>query len=126
MLIPHLHFSGDCKDAIAMYEKAFNTKAGEIEYMADDGSSNPQIAHVRMEIQNQTVFLNDRFGNRDKTLDCAVHLILTFKTAEALLACYGHLKEGSTMIDPFVETPYTELCGNFMDRFGVLWGFMVR
>ena len=126
MLIPHLHFNGDCKDAIAMYEKAFNTKAGRIEYMADDGSGSPKIAHVRMKIQNQTVFLNDRFGNKDKTLDCAVHLILTFKTAEALLACYEELKEGGTMIDPFTKTPYTELCGNFMDRFGVLWGFMVR
>jgi len=126
MLIPHLHFNGDCKDAIALYEKAFNSKSGKVEYMADDGSRNKRIAHVRMKIQNQTVFLNDRFGNKDKSLDCAVHLILTFKTPEELLACYEHLKEGSNIIDPFKETPYTKLCVNFMDRFGVLWGFMVR
>lgn len=27
MIIPHLHFSGCCKEAIALYEKAFGTKA---------------------------------------------------------------------------------------------------
>lgn len=26
MLIPHLHFYGDCKEAIVLYEKAFNAK----------------------------------------------------------------------------------------------------
>ena len=26
MLIPHLHFDGNCMEAIDLYEKAFNTK----------------------------------------------------------------------------------------------------
>ena len=30
MLIPHLHFSGNCKEAIPFYEKAFNTRADVI------------------------------------------------------------------------------------------------
>jgi PhnB protein len=120
MLIPHFHFNGDCKEAIALYEKAFNAKASEI-----DMSDNEKIAHARMEIHGQLVFLNDRFGNKDKSLDCAVHMILTFKTSEDLQACYEALKDGSTIIDPFHETPYSALVGNFMDRFGVLWGFMV-
>jgi uncharacterized glyoxalase superfamily protein PhnB len=78
-----------------------------------------------LKIHGQTVFLNDRFGNKDKSLDCAVHMVLTFKTPEDLLACYEVLKDGGTIIDPFHETPYSKLVGNFMDRFGVLWGFMV-
>ena len=120
MLIPMLHFCGDCAEAIALYEKAFNTKIKYVEHR-DDG----KIIHAEMDIYGQKVFLNDRFGNKEKSLDCAVHLALTFRTVDELLACYENLKEGGNMIDPFTETPYSKLVGNFMDRFGVLWGFMV-
>lgn len=35
MLIPHLHFCGNCEKAIAVYEKAFYTKAESIVYNRD-------------------------------------------------------------------------------------------
>jgi len=120
MLIPILHFCGDCADAIALYEKAFNTEVKDIEYRDDH-----KIAHAEMDIHGQKVFLNDAFGNKDKSLDCAMHLIITFDTIEEFNACYEHLKEGGNIIHPFVERPYAKLTGNFMDKFGVLWGFMV-
>ena len=58
MLIPHLHFCGDCKEAIDLYEKAFNTKIESIDYMPDG----KKIAHAAMNIHGQEVFLNDNFG----------------------------------------------------------------
>jgi Uncharacterized protein conserved in bacteria len=119
MLIPHLHFCGDCKQAIDLYENAFNTKAKSIEY-APDG----KIVHATMDIHGVEVFLNDNFGNKNKSFDFAVHLIITFETAEELLACYEVLKTDDSDIDTFRETPYSKLCGNFMDEFGVTWGFM--
>jgi len=120
MLIPHLHFGSDCAYAIAAYEKAFNTKAEDYDYR--DG----KIAHAEMIIHGQKVWLNDAFGNKDKSLDCgAVHLILTFNTAEELLACYENLRVDDNTLTPFHETPYSKLVGNFLDKFGVLWGFMI-
>ena len=120
MLIPHLHFCGDCKEAIDLYEKAFNTKTESIEFMSDGKT----IAHATMNIHGQKVFLNDNFGNKDKSLDCAVHLVITFNTVNELLTCYEILKTDGKDIGTFSETPYSKLCGNFMDKFGVLWGFM--
>ena len=120
MLIPHLHFGGDCAEAIALYEKAFGAKAGDYD------KNGERIAHCEMMIHGQRVWLNDAFGNKGKSPGCgAVHLILTFDTADELLACYELLKEEDGAASPFVKTPYSELCGNFMDKFGVLWGFMV-
>jgi len=52
-------------------------------------------------------------------------LTLTFETPEELLACYEKLKEGSSPPIPFEEKPYSKLVGNFVDKFGVLLGFMV-
>lgn len=130
MLIPHLHFCDNCDEAIAIYEKAFNTKAESIVYNRDyapnEYPDDNRIAHAVMNIHGQKVFLNDRFGNKDKSLNCAVHLIVMFKTVEELLACYEFFKEESTIIDPFTKLPYSELAGNFIDKFGVQWGFMTE
>ena len=130
MLIPHLHFCDNCEEAIAIYEKAFNTKAECIVYNRDYASNeypdDNRIAHAVMNIHGQKVFLNDRFGNKDKSLNCAVHLIVMFTSVEELLACYEFFKEESTIIDPFTRLPYSELAGNFVDKFGVQWGFMTE
>ncbi|MDE5590779.1 MAG: VOC family protein [Acetatifactor sp.] len=130
MLIPHLHFCDNCEEAIALYEKAFNTKAESIvynrDYAPDEYTDDNRIAHAVMNIHGQKVFLNDRFGNKDKSLNCAVHLIVMFTSVEELLACYEFFKEGSTIIDPFTKLPYSELAGNFVDKFGVQWGFMTE
>ena len=130
MLIPHLHFCGCCEEAIAVYEKAFHTKAESIvydhDYAPDEYPDDSRIAHAVMNIHGQKVFLNDRFGNKDKSLNCAVHLIVMFTSVEELLACYEFFKEESTIIDPFTKLPYSELAGSFIDKFGVQWGFMTE
>ena len=122
MLISHLHFSGDCADAIALYEKAFDTKAYGYDIIGG------RIAHARMDIQGQPVWLNearehlkDGFG-----VECVSHLFVTFKTPEELLACYEHFKPRLRVPAVFGEAPYCKLGGNFLDDFGVLWGFMTE
>lgn len=70
MLIPHLHFNGNCKEAILLYEKAFKSKAD-------------------------------------------------------LHSCYDIMKEKSITIDPLETLPYSPLAVQFIDKFGVQWGFMV-
>ena len=130
MLIPHLHFCGNCEEAIAIYEKAFLTKAESIvynrDYAPDECPDDNRIAHAVMSIHGQKVFLNDRFGNKDKSLNCAVHLIVMFKSVEELLACYEFFKDECTIIDKFEELPYSKLAGIFVDKFGVQWGFMTE
>jgi PhnB protein len=123
MLIPHLHFCGECAEAIALYEEAFNTKIDNIDYYVDKS-----INHASMKIHGQTVFLNDNdfFANKEKSSNFPVHLIIQFQTAEKLLSCYNILKNDSETNHPFVKTPYSELVGNFADKFGMWWGFMVE
>ena len=130
MLIPHLHFCDDCEEAIVFYEKAFNTKAETIirnsDYSPEEYCGNNRIAHAVMEIYGQKVFLNDRFGNRKKTSDVAVHLIIMFGSTNDLLACYEIMKLDSITIDQLEELPYSKLAVQFIDKYGVQWGFMVE
>jgi len=96
MLIPALHFEGNCADAIALYENAFETKAGAYDYSADN-----KIRHAEMTIHGQMVYLNDgRAFLRDAfDVDCVAQLVLTFNTSEELLTCYDNLKK--TIKAPF-------------------------
>ena len=128
MLIPHLHFHGECKEAIALYEKAFDTKADTVIYnrQYDPNCNDDGIAHAVMQIHGHMIYLNDRFGKQTQTTDTAVHLIVMFKTTEELLECYDILKLGSVTVDPPEELPYSPLAVQFIDHFGVQWGFMVE
>ena len=47
MLITHLHFDGNCNEAIKLYEKAFDTEAYIVERFGED---NKRIVHARMDI----------------------------------------------------------------------------
>lgn len=128
MLIPHLHFTGDCVEAISLYDKAFDTKAETILFNCEYnlGCNDDGIAHAIMKLHGQTIYLNDRFGNKSFSTDIAVHLIVMFKTTDELLACYEVLKQDSITLDPMEELPYSPLAVQFIDRFGVQWGFMVE
>ena len=121
MFVPHLHFCGDCEEAITVYEKAFNTKADTI-IRDDDGD----IVHAEMRIHGLRIMLNNRFGNKDKITDCAIAAVITFNTANELTKCYELLKQGSMTIDPMSKASYTELGVQFLDKFGVQWAFMVE
>ncbi len=129
MLIPHLHFNGSCLEAISLYERAFGTKADIIvhnsDYAPDESRGDGRVAHAEMRIHGQKVYLNDRFGKQDPSTDIAVHLIVTFAREADLLACYAVMKEGSITVDPLQLLPYSPLAVQFIDRFGVQWGFMV-
>lgn len=129
MLIPHLHFNGNCKEAISFYEKAFNSKADSIilnsQNNPDECKNDNRIAHAEMYIHGQKVFLNDRFGKKDTSTDIAVNLIVTFKNKDDLLSCYDIMKEESITVDPLKTLPYSPLVVQFIDKFGVQWGFMV-
>ena len=129
MLIPHLHFNGNCKEAISFYEKAFNVKADNIvfnrDYAPEECKDDDRIAHAVMHIHGQKIFLNDRFGKKDTSTDVAIHLIVMFKNKEDLLSCYDIMKEGSITVDPLETLPYSPLAVQFIDKFGVQLGFMV-
>lgn len=121
MLVPHLHFNGDCAEAISLYEKAFDTKAETIilNRQYNPACDNNGIAHAVMKLHGQRIYLNDRFGNRSRSTEIAVHLIVLFETVAALLDCYEFFKLDSITIDPLEELPYSPLAVQFIDCFGV-------
>ena len=126
MIIPHLHFAGNCEEAIFVYETAFGTKAHTVVTNRQYGAEEDGIAHAEMLIHGQRVMLNDRFGKTDADTNIAVNLVVLFTTAKELLDCYEVLQEQCTIIDAMQSLTYFELFVQFVDRFGVQWCFMVE
>ena len=56
----------------------------------------------------------------------AVHIIIVFQSTDELVACYEIIKPDSITIDPMAELPYSKLAVQFIDKYGVQWGFMVE
>lgn len=79
-----------------------------------------------MNIYGQKVFLNDCFGNKNKSSDVAVNIIVMFKSTDELIACYEIMKPDSITIATLEELPYSKLAVQFIDKFCVQWGFMVE
>lgn len=138
-LIPHLHFYGNFREAIALYERAFRTECenliGSRTYATEINPDNKRgeaetpddkVAHAIMKIHGHTIYLNDRFGNKGMTTDCAVKIIIMFSSADELLECYKIIGSNSITVDPMEKLPYSELAVEFIDKFGVQWGFMVE
>jgi len=127
MLVPHLHFKGNCEDAISLYEEAFNTKTDTILYNKDL-SGNPDdtgIGHAEMHIHDQRVMLNDRFGRNNKNSETSVQIVMIFTTEDSLMKSYKIMQEGMVIIDPLRKASYSPLVTVFIDRFGIQWAFMV-
>jgi PhnB protein len=122
MIIPHLHFTGTCKEAIELYEKAFKTEVEEM-YLSEDSNT---VSHAVMNIHNQTVYLNDRFGAKEKSTDISTNLVVIFDSIEDFMYSYEILKEGSLEIDPITTWSYSPLVVQFIDKYNVQWGFMVK
>lgn len=124
MLLSHLHLNGYCLEAIELYRQAFNAELAYIEYNSEDDPESG-IRHAEIIIHGQKVMLNDRGGNKDMSLESAVQMVVIFDDENALRAAYEIMEQGSVIIDPIGERLFTVCAVNFLDKFGVRWGFMV-
>ena len=122
MLVTHVYFNGQCKEAIKLYVKAFNANINTIIQKPDQGDL---VMHAEILIHNQLIMLND-FGDNDGfSTSGGYQLSVSFRTEEELKYAYSVLKDGSTTISPMKTTDYSVCVVRFIDKFDVRWAFWV-
>ncbi|KAJ49221.1 PhnB protein [Clostridium tetanomorphum] len=125
MIIPHLHFSGECYQAMEMYIKAFDATIKEIIFI-DKEKPEKGVLHAEMLIHGQRVMLND---NRSEDCDIAfpyVQLVVIFENEVELKKAFEILKDEQKVICPMKATDFTSCTVGFWDKYGIRWGFMVQ
>jgi PhnB protein len=124
MLVPHLYLDGRCSDAIAFYEKAFNTKAYFVQYNSD-GEPESGVLHSEMHIHGQRVMMNDRGVDNDYSKEPPIQLVMVFADEKELKDAYQVISVDSTTVIPIGPTFYSPCVVCFLDKFGISWCFMV-
>ena len=130
MIIPCIHFQGNCDEAIAFYKAALAAKIKDIHYAKDappdsgmDALPPNFVMHSQIEICGMTFSLTD--GGEVPITSESISFIITYEKAEEVKAVYEKLAQGGKVVEPLVAVFWSELYGYVIDRFGVNWQVMV-
>ena len=134
-ITPTLNFGGQCREAIHLYEQAFN---GQITCLityrdANDPAYMPLLTeeqkdwiyHAELHLEGQRIIMSDHADIEFQTC-YSNFLTLVYDTKEEVQAAYDVLKKGSTTIYPMEATPYSSCRVVFVDKFGIRWGIMTE
>lgn len=123
MLVTHIYFNGNCKEAIGLYVKAFGAT---VKIIIQSPEQDNLVEHAEILIHNQSLMLND-FGNNDGySRSGGYQLTVSFGNEEALKQAYSILEEGSTAISPMQAADYSPCVVRFIDKYDIRWAFWVH
>ena len=134
-MVPTLNFGGNCREAIHLYEKAFEGKiACLVTYRdANDPAYMPLLSeeqkdyiyHAEIVIDGQRIIMSDHVDIQFTTC-YSNFLTIMYDTKEQVQRAYEVMKDGSQTIYPMEATPYSSCRVVFVDRFGIRWGIMTE
>ena len=134
-IIPTLNFGGTCREAIQMYEKAFEGKITcLITYReANDPAYMPllieeqkdYVYHAELVLGDQRIIMSDHV-DIEFTVYYSNFLTVMYDTKEEVQRAYEIMKEGSKTIYRMEATPYSSCRVVFVDKFGIRWGIMTE
>ena len=126
----HLHFQGNCQEALDFYGRVFNTSPGHIvtygesptdlNHPLPEGYSD-KIMNTEMDIAGIKVMFSDGFPGWEAIT--GNHVTLAVNTKDILEAnrIFDGLQEGGTVHMSLGKTFFSEAFGMLTDKFGVLW-----
>jgi len=130
----HLHFQGNCRQALDFYGNIFGVSPeGLVTYgdaPADPSQPLPEgyaenILHSALEIAGIRVMLSDGFPGWQGIAGNQVTLSLNFNNTAQAETMFKALQQGGEVHMPLTKTFFSEAYGMLTDQFGVLWHIAV-
>lgn len=128
----YLMFSGNCGEALGVYEKAFGVKVqGQMQYgdlPADPGfpmdeGDRELVLHSMFEVDGVQVMCAD---NREGcVMGDNMYVSLTTQDEARMRAAWDALKQGGTVYMELAPSFFAKAHGSLRDRFGINWMFTV-
>ena len=135
LVTPNFNFSGNCNEAIDLYEKAFETKVDFILHYSDAKKEDfnkkltekqkKYVYHAEMKIGTQRIMFSDIITFKIKKGN-TFFLTITFETKEDVKKAFNTLSEKGKIIIPLRRTTYSSCAGNVIDKFGIRWALMTE
>ena len=129
MISPALHFHGNCAEAIALYQRAFDTTIDRIAYYRDAPASagisgDPNwIMHGELHISGTRINMAD--SPEPVTAGDMIVMNVFLPAEEDVTKAYQTLKEGGEVVVELGPVFWSSLYGAVKDRFGNHWQIMV-
>ena len=127
VLIPYIHFQGNCEEALGIYEEILDGKVEIMERYDNPAMQAPinykeKVLHARFLFNDCEIYASDVFPGQIVNLDNNnVALSLTFTDLEKAKIIFSQLSKNGNIRVPFEKQFWGAWHGNFTDRFGIRW-----
>ena len=134
-ITPNFNFSGNCYEAIQLYQRAFDARIHTLIRNRDavwDESTAKMTEEEKELVYHAEVFIGDQrmmmSDNPDLPLQpvLALSLTVTLDTKEEVMRALELLKDGGSIIYPPQKTAYSSCFVRLTDRFGFCWVIMTE
>ena len=128
-LNPYLNFDGTAEQAIALYERVFDTKADSVGRFGEAacGDVPPEhsnrIMHARLRIGPSLVMMSDVPPGIALPPESNTHVCLDFDDATDMKTKFDALADGGRITMPLQYTFWGATFGMLKDRYGIHWMF---
>ena len=131
---PYFVFNGNCIEAIALYEKAFNAKVDYCRYKdtppSEDYPIQPGteelVMHGVLPIGNETIYLCDTTPDQPSTFGNGSFACVELDSAADVKSAFEVLKEGGKVFCEAQETFWSKCYAELEDKFGLKWTIMIE
>ena len=130
MLIPTIHFAGNCHEIIEFYKTTIGAEVEKIAYAKDapaevSATMPPNfVMFSQIKIFGAIVSLTDGCENPPTENNHTFTVI--FDTTDEVAEAFNKLVEGGKVIEPLAKQFWGELTGMLTDRYGVNWCLMTN
>jgi len=131
MLIPCIHFQGNCDEAISFYKNALAAEVKKLNYAKDappdsgmDDFPPNFVMYSELIICGTTLSLSD--GGEAALPQGNFSFMVVYDTADEVRAIFNKLAIGGKVTEPLTEAFWSALYGEVVDRFGVTWQVMIK
>lgn len=124
---PYLSFTGNCREAMAFYQKCLGGKLvfqtlGDSPLSANmPGRMKKYILHATLSCGSLVLNGSDMVEERNLFKGNAVSLLLNCTSENEIRLYYKKLSSNGKAINPLAETYWGALFGGLVDRYGNYW-----
>ncbi|MCL2568194.1 MAG: VOC family protein [Oscillospiraceae bacterium] len=125
MLIPMIHFPGNCDEAIAYYKEIAGAEVRTIEYFRDAPSDSGLDLPPNFVMYSEVLLFGTPISMTDgaeQPITCDnFQFAVTLDSAEEVTALFHKLAESGQVIEALEPQFWVALTGAVKDRFGLNW-----
>jgi len=131
MIIPCIHFNGNCDEAINFYKEVFGAEVNAINYAKDaPPDSGMEALPPNFVMHSEVIICGTNFSLTDgsETPVSGEHIsfMVNYDTPEEVKLAFDKLAEGGKVVEALAPQFWSSLYGYVTDCFGISWQVMVR